>query len=54
MLALLEHKEHGRMHVYSNEELERHRALGWEPVEDKPKAQEEAPAKRRGRPKKEQ
>jgi hypothetical protein len=36
---LIEHPQHGRMHVYHPDELKRHEAMGWHVVEDKPKAQ---------------
>lgn len=35
---LIEHPNHGRMHVYTQEELKRHESMGWGVVEDKPKA----------------
>lgn len=32
MIVLIEHPQHGRMHVYSQLELDRHKAMGWTPV----------------------
>jgi hypothetical protein len=38
MTILIEHPQHGRMHVYSENELKRHEALGWKVVQTpKPK-----------------
>ena len=44
MIVLIESKIGGRMHVYSQFELDRHIKLGWHAVED-----EKPPIKRRGR-----
>lgn len=51
MIVLIEHPEHGRTHVYTDSELEAHKALGWFVVE--PKKEEPKPEKKKpGRPKK--
>ena len=34
MIVLIEHPNHGRMHVYSQLELDRHIKLGWSVVEE--------------------
>jgi len=44
MPYLIEHPEHGRMHVYSALELQAHIAIGWKLVTDKPE-----PKKRRSK-----
>ncbi len=53
-MFLLEHPQHGRMHVYSEGDVARHIALGWSVVKDEPPKEapkaEEAPQRRRGRP----
>ncbi|MGZ5053310.1 MAG: hypothetical protein ACXWAT_00045 [Methylobacter sp.] len=36
MPILIEHPNHGRMHVYNNTELEYHKTIGWSEVVDKP------------------
>ena len=44
MPVLIEHPDHGRMHVYSPQELQRHILLGWSEVkepEPKPKLKPE-------------
>lgn len=33
-MILIEHPEHGRMHVYNNIDLEAHLAIGWKPVDE--------------------
>lgn len=35
-MILIEHKDHGRMHVYSQADLEVHQAMGWTVVPEKP------------------
>ena len=47
MIVLIEHPNHGRMHVYSQLELDRHIKLGWHAVEE-----EKPPIKTRRRRKK--
>lgn len=36
MIILIEHKQHGRMHVYSLNELNKHKELGWYEVVNDP------------------
>jgi hypothetical protein len=36
MPILIKHPKHGKMHVYSIAELERHNEMGWELVKDTP------------------
>lgn len=36
MIILIEHKQHGRMHVYSQNELNKHKELGWYEVVNDP------------------
>lgn len=31
---LIEHPEHGRMHVYTQDELKRHEGMGWREVKN--------------------
>lgn len=51
MIVLIEHPEHGRMHVYSILELERHQALGWSIVPEKREEQVvQQEVKKLGRP----
>ena len=50
MPTLIEHPKHGRTHVYTPLELEKHKAMGWREVNAPQEKPSEAP-KKRGRPK---
>ena len=41
LMILIEHPDHGRMHVYDNNEYRRHELLGWRKVNE-PKQLEQA------------
>ena len=48
MIVLIEHPNHGRMHVYSQLELDRHIKLGWSVVEEEKPIEKKPVIKRRG------
>lgn len=53
MIVLIEHKQHGRMHVYSQLELDNHIQRGWYPViQEVQQVNNVVPIKKRGRPRK--
>ena len=55
MLTRMVHEKHGATHVYTNQELEQHKAMGWleetTPIEKVPAIKKpEVVAPKRGRP----